>query len=373
MLNKDNIMYYGDQGPESRPETALFRIMDFDSVDYWYIDFFHGHHLYDVSIPEDILIKIRNHEVILLLNNSHEAFHDCVEPIYDHFVDKMNIPPTQILLLSESAIIKNVIDDFASQRNIDSINVKWLHILELNVHNRLEYVNKPNTLEIKHYDKKFINLNRRWRIHRPIFVGLLKIHDLLDSGYVSFMNRVEGRSWQGVWQHVEILLQNTETLNLLNTHKEQIMEIPDMYLDTSNLEKAMSAIVLKDSLDYFYENSYFSIVSETNFFKLLGDGVFVSEKLFKTIAKMHPFMLITRPHTLPMIRRLGYKTFSGLIDESYDNEEDDEKRLLMIINETKRLSQLQGDALIHFLTEAKHICEHNYNILLNQTEFITDV
>ena len=41
------------------------------------------------------------------------------------------------------------------------------------------------TLQNKH-DKAFLNLNRRWRAHRPMFVALLKANKLLDKGLVSF-------------------------------------------------------------------------------------------------------------------------------------------------------------------------------------------
>ena len=41
----------------------------------------------------------------------------------------------------------------------------------------------------------------------------------------------------------------------------------------------------------------------------------------------------------------------------------------MIVNEIKKLCELEGDELKHFLTEAKKICDYNYNVLLNKTNF----
>jgi hypothetical protein len=89
------------------------------------------------------------------------------------------------------------------------------------------------------------------------------------------------------------------------------------------------------------------------------------------VLKKHPFILVSRPHTLSMMRNIGYKTFHPLINEDYDSEEDDCKRMLMIVNEIDRLCKLSDDELRVFLTEAKQITEYNYNVLFSKTEFLT--
>ena len=79
-------------------------------------------------------------------------------------------------------------------------------------------------------------------------------------------------------------------------------------------------------------------------------SVFFSEKVFKPIAFKHPFILIAPPGSLSALKSLGYKTFSGLINESYDQERDDDvKRLIAILEETKRLDLLKGQELTDWL------------------------
>ena len=102
----------------------------------------------------------------------------------------------------------------------------------------------------------------------------------------------------------------------------------------------------------------------------------MTEKIFKAITCEHPFVLVTHPKTLPLLHELGYKTFSPYIDESYDNEKDDYKRLLMIVEEVKRLSNLDSNQLNEFLIGLKEIVEYNYNLLINKdnanrNEFVT--
>jgi hypothetical protein len=126
-----------------------------------------------------------------------------------------------------------------------------------------------------------------------------------------------------------------------------------------------------DSSRKFYADTYFSVVSETNFYERTDPGQFVSEKTFKPIAEKHPFILISRPGCLQKLKSLGYKTFSPFINEDYDSETNDSKRMRMIVDEVIRLSNLNTDDLNHFLSNVKEICEYNYNILLNKTEFTT--
>ena len=99
--------------------------------------------------------------------------------------------------------------------------------------------------------------------------------------------------------------------------------------------------------------------------------MFVSEKIFRQILKKHPFILVSRPNTLSIMRSIGYKTFHPIINEDYDSEEDDCKRMLMIVHEIDRLCHLNDDELREFLNKAKEITEYNYNVLFSKTEFLT--
>lgn len=368
-------MYYGQNGPELRPGTALFSFLNVTNADYWYVDFHYGNHLADVKLfmPLEVMDRIRGGEVTLLLNNSHESFHEPIESIYEYFVRELNFPPKQIRLLSESATIDQEIRKVAARYNTDTIHADWLRIFEYNVSKnvyRPDYT-KLNTLTLKNYDKKFLNLNRRWRKHRPMFVGLLELNNLLDKGHVSFAANVDGQNWDGVWGFLDQSdnLNKTELYRILTENKERLENIPDMYLDTPKLN--VNQVHVGTGLDHFYEDSYFSIVNETNYFKELGEGIFLSEKIFKPVLKLHPFILASRPNSLVKFRELGYKSFSPYIDETYDTEEDDSKRLLMIIEETKRLVNLSGTELETFLIECKKICEHNHALLISTSDYIT--
>lgn len=374
LINKDSTWFLGPTEYHYRPRSYTKEIHNFEDTDYWYAEFFDQdsiNHLLDPNVlSSDAIERMRNRTCMLMLNNAHEAFHAVVRPIYDVVVRQLNIPPEQIILISESAIIDKEVEKIANEYSLGKIKTEWMRLFE---HDTTVAEHKPLlTLEYKQYDKKFVNFNRRWRIHRPALVALLELKGLLDKGYVSLAKTAEyNADWDIFLEHVSWSLRyDPNFVSTFVRNKDRIKSIPEMTLDQSDMS-VNHAQTLTDSTDEYYTNTYFSVVSETNFFKVIAEGLFVSEKIFRPILKKHPFLLVSRPNTLSMLKRIGYKTFHPLINEDYDNEEDDCKRMIMIVNEIDRLCHLSDDELRVFLAEAKKITEYNYNILINKTEFLT--
>jgi hypothetical protein len=137
-----------------------------------------------------------------------------------------------------------------------------------------------------------------------------------------------------------------------------------------NIEWEENANYVKaDDLEYF-QNSYFSLVTETFFFPLPaerrlvdGQAVFFSEKIYKPIIMRHPFILMSRPRSLAMLRKIGYKTFSPMIDESYDEIENDGDRLDAIVTEAARLNSFTDEQWLEWQTKIKSIVDYNHSVL----------
>jgi hypothetical protein len=66
-----------------------------------------------------------------------------------------------------------------------------------------------------------------------------------------------------------------------------------------------------------YINSYINLTTETLFFE---DCYYISEKIFKPIANLQPFVVIGSPFILKELKKLGFKTFDSYWDETYDSE-----------------------------------------------------
>lgn len=89
-----------------------------------------------------------------------------------------------------------------------------------------------------------------------------------------------------------------------------------------------------------------------------GKRLHLTEKTFKPIAMKMPFVLTATQGSLEYLREYGFKTFSDVWDESYDDEPDDFKRFEMVANLLKDLESQDRQALFE---KCKPIIEHNYN------------
>ena len=54
-------------------------------------------------------------------------------------------------------------------------------------------------------------------------------------------------------------------------------------------------------------------------------------------------------------------------------EEDDGKRMLMILDEIERLSNLNDAELEQFILSVREICDYNYNMLMSKKRFIKEL
>jgi hypothetical protein len=337
---------------------------------YWYCAVFHGGGLDNVDftqlIPNEVIM---DPSIFIVLCTEHEAFTDIVEPIYRNLIQGLNINPKRIILISENYDIANIVKQVAETCNLDTINVEWsiVHERHTKTEKMLLDLETANILEKKSYKKAFLNFNRRWRIHRPCFVGLLYSMNLLDKGFVSLGKSDDNLNWiETIDTIIKLVEEDQELFSLLTDSKTELINLPELYLDTNDL--ITNPIQQHyDGTIKLYEDSYFSIVSETWFFENVGRAF--TEKTFNSMLYKHPFILLSSPNSLELIRQLGYKTFHPYIDESYDSEKNNTKRLKMILNEVKRLSNLTEVELFEFIDNIKDITIHNKNLLLNKPKF----
>lgn len=382
ILNKNSYPFFFTYGPrehhyiETRKETALWNLRNWDDADYWYCEITAGNAFdrYPVNsvIPDSILTKIKtDQDTFLVIANAHEAFHKIIEPLYQSLILRDKIPPEKIILLSESADVHHTVKQISTKYNVACINVEWTLIFERSVADRRKtYFKDPITLENKHYNKKYLCFNRRWRLHRPALVALLATKNLLNIGYVSLGDADDGRNWGNTFNDI-LQKHNTdnEIVSLLTQYKNTIVSLPNLYLDTTDLKTNWVGIS-EYNFD-LYRNTLISIVTETNFYTDIHSepGRFLSEKTFKPIANCHPFIIVSVPNTLSLLRSIGYKTFSPWIDESYDLELDDSKRLKKIVQEIERISKLSNSEVKDLVNSLKPIVEHNLNVLLSKNIF----
>lgn len=356
-----------------------------EQLDYYYLQFKDGESFGNIMlhtlIPHDLLGKIRDLDsnVYLVLSNAHEAFHSVIDCIYKFVVIAHHVPPEKIILWTGSFDIVEEIDVVAQKYKRAPIKAELTVDFEKTTVDYLEHYedvhgkpfNKPATLTKSHYDKVYLNFNRRWRPSRPTFVGLLCARSLLDRGYVSLAPSDCGHRWPESWHSlVDMNYAFPDLVNLLRKHKEEIINLPPMYLDTDDL--VTNRAELLDDTAHLYADTMVSLVAETNFYTChtgYEPSRFLSEKTFKPIVFEHPFIFISTPRLLSALRQIGYQTFDGIIDESYDQIDNDGDRMLAILDETERLCSFTDSQVAEYCGRAKEVCAYNYRTLRAKTKF----
>ena len=179
---------------------------------------------------------------------------------------------------------------------------------------------RPKT--IKH---DFLIYNRAWtgtREYRLKFVELLNDSQLVPTCNIKFNPHDSGIHYKN---HV---FANTD-LTLSNFKIEDVLELNIIGADAS-----------ADYNSVDYANTAIEVVLETLFDDCRWH---LTEKTLRPIACGQPFMLAATAGSLVYLQRYGFKTFSGLIDETYDTITNPVERLTAIINEMSRISKLTVD------------------------------
>lgn len=121
----------------------------------------------------------------------------------------------------------------------------------------------------------------------------------------------------------------------------------------------------------FFNESYWNIVVETHISK---NNLFLTEKTFKPILNLQPFIIVGSVGSLKLLKSLGYKTFDSVIDESYDNEENDELRLKRCLDLVRDIANWDHNKHIQIQKSVSEILLHNQQQLLASKRYrLTDI
>lgn len=128
-------------------------------------------------------------------------------------------------------------------------------------------------------------------------------------------------------------------------------------IETVNLHGQEVSISQVIPINIYNETAY-SVVTETNF---MNSYTFFTEKTVKPILARRLFVAFGGQHYLRNLHNLGFQTFDGIIDESYDEEPDMMRRYAMVYEQMQYLFS-QPQELI--LEKIKPITEYNYEHMM---------
>jgi len=196
------------------------------------------------------------------------------------------------------------------------------------------------------------------KVNRSFIVSKLKEHNLLDSSFVNIWGDENYCSPELAYLNDAAINQN----KLLIDNNSSMFPITGLCNGTSMSHSIPTEI---------YKQSWYSIVAETN----ASDSSFLTEKTAKPIFEKRLFVMFGSQGLLKKLHNQGYKTFSEVIDESYDAEPNNYKRWSMAFDQVLKLASSDPHLVYQ---QIESILEHNYIVacdiasrLLSLREFLT--
>ena len=142
---------------------------------------------------------------------------------------------------------------------------------------------------------------------------------------------------------------------------------PDFKITNFNLhdffpENTHHSTASADYCSKDYSSTGIEVVLET----LVDDSRWhLTEKALRPIACGRPFLLIATPNSLQYLQQYGFKTFTGLIDESYDTVQNPKQRLQAVIKEMCRIAALPQQEKIQLFFKLHQVAEQNKHHFFN--------
>jgi hypothetical protein len=207
--------------------------------------------------------------------------------------------------------------------------------------------NDLNKNEIRPY--KFLCNNKTMtKEHRASMAYFTIKYDLLNEGKFSFIQKIDKNI---LHSHISKLLEKPN-----EEYIEKIESILPYELDTQQLSpnEKTNFGATNNKKDWYLE-TYINLVTETFF----GRNVFLSEKIFKPLSNLQPFIVLGDYGTIAELKRLGFKTFEPFIDESYDLEINPKIRIQKIEKEIEKLKNKSIEEIHDWYYSIKDILLHN--------------
>ena len=202
-----------------------------------------------------------------------------------------------------------------------------------NIHQHNEYYlelrekSEPKVLSHKNKTKDFLFLINKDHKPRIDLVKAMEAKKLLHNSLVS----VNAPQYDTVYK-----LSDDDDWNISNKQKEDLIWL--IYPYPPQYEKTKCSVVCESVMD--------------------KQSFQLTEKTYKPIMMCHPFVILGPKGILSYIKSMGFKTFSPFIDESYDEENDLEKRIQLITSACEQIIQKDWKK---FYEDTMQIRLHNFN------------
>ena len=347
------------------PDDVFLYELNFGN--YHYRDLLHAFHFNDGILDQNsisplVIERIKNKTAYILITLLFEGY------LSDKFLSSMqeyfrhkNIPLTQIVYVTNCGNGKDVYENYCQRHNIvPEMHMEYLPVFRVD---KTDIENALVKYSLEGYtpgpkEKTFLCFNRRYSDHRLLFFMMTVKKNLVDKFYMS-MAASQPESDRTFKTNAEYLIYRHNTYGITTEDIDNCNFLLPLVLDNDNFNQYPMETAV-DPVEKFYKNSLINIINETYFFNNI---IHITEKTYKPIAFLQPFILLGAAGSLQHIKDMGFKTFGEFWDESYDTEIDDPIRFTKIVNIVEEISNWSEQKKIDFSYKIKGILEYNLNRL----------
>jgi hypothetical protein len=307
------------------------------------------------NIRDSILIRVKEKTAFILFTVLFEGWMtDQFISIIEENFKKANIPLSQIIYASNCFNGDRLYKDYCERNNIN-LEMRFEYFPTFRIHQ----TDVEQALENREYTpgvrkKTFLCFNRRFSDHRLMFYMLVERRGLLDQFYLS-MSKDQPESTNKFLDNASYLIHKYPEFGITQYDISRADSRLPLILDSPDFNRyPMENNPL--SMKEYYDTSLVNIVNETYFFNNI---IHITEKTYKPIAFMQPFIIVAAPFSLKHIADMGFKTFGDFWDESYDTETDHIVRMHKIINLVESIIKWTDAEKLEFTYRSAEILKYN--------------
>jgi|TARA_Y100000310_G_scaffold231464_1_gene234026 hypothetical protein len=345
------------------------------------------------EIVKDLIFDLQNRKTSVIffdedrssINNFYIEEESEYWEILEDFLKKYNIDYDLISIVGPDKYMLKEDERFIDNKGVTFMNFQHQAAYQ-NFYNLKYFSNFKGIIQSSKpflKEKKFMCLNNSSRPWRADIFIFLNLKGYIDDGYLSY-----GNYYPVTEQHLEFGVSERmgyeEDFYELDYKKKDIEDAlnktPRIIDYKKNWDKNLSGNIGTIINPTLYLNSYFSIITETDFdmaWKKISVN-HITEKTIKTFLVFHPFILCGPYKSLEILRDWGFKTFHPFIDETYDTIKDPVERMNHIKIEIDKLcnkSLLELDEWYWkmekiLLYNHNHVKKHSKNQILNLIELM---
>jgi hypothetical protein len=144
---------------------------------------------------------------------------------------------------------------------------------------------------------------------------------------------------------------------------------PVLSVDLQDLARNFPVNTHDSNASADYNNKDYSCTAIEVVLETLFDDtrLHLTEKTLRPIACGRPFILMATHGSLQYLKDYGFRTFDGLIDETYDTIQDPRARLQAVINEMSRIAALDWLDKLNLWSRLYEIANYNQRLFFSDT------